>query len=51
MNNFLVVIMNMGYNTDFLIIQAKSADDAKEIVSKLPKVLDVMSVWKEVEHE
>jgi len=46
-NNYLVVFLNKEYFQDFLIIQSKSAEEAKETIQALPKVLDVISVWTE----
>ena len=50
-NNYLIVFLGVEYKPEFLIIQAESSKDAVEIISKLPKVAGVISVWREVEDE
>ena len=50
-NNYLIVFLDVEYKPEFLIIQAESSKSAVEIVSTLPKVVAVISVWREVEDE
>ena len=50
-NRYLVVILTTEYLTDFLIIQEESPRKAVDVIQSLPKVLDVVSVWSEVEDE
>ena len=45
MKEYLVVFITHEYLTDFLIINAYSAEGASNTVQQLPKVLDVISVW------
>jgi len=50
-NNYLIVFLDVKHKLEFLIIQAESSKDAVEIISKLPKVVGVISVWREAEDE
>ena len=50
-NNYLIVFLDVKHKLEFLIIQAESSKDAVEIISKLPKVAAVISVWRGAEDE
>jgi hypothetical protein len=47
-NNYLVVVLNDRYDNDFLILRTETPEEAHKVASKLPKVLQVISVWSEV---